>query len=80
MSSKQKKIDRFKKIPSDYKENEFTSLLISLGFIETKRKKGRVTFENRNHKIKYHTPHDTGVFKTVYIKQYKEFLENNGYI
>lgn len=80
MSSKEKKIKRFKSIPSNYTEKEFISLLKSLEFSETKRKNGKVKYENGGNKLIYHPPHDTGTFKNHYLKEWKKDLEKWEYI
>ena len=74
MSSLEKKKKRLLNKPTDYTENEFESLLKSLGFHLDKRKGGRVKYSDKKGNIfKYHSPHQTGTFKDYTII---EFIKN----
>jgi predicted RNA binding protein YcfA (HicA-like mRNA interferase family) len=79
MSKKQKLIDRFLGIPSDFHYEEMVKLLEYFGFEEVKKGKtsgSRVKFENREGvPILLHKPHPSGIMKKYQMKQIKEVLE-----
>jgi hypothetical protein len=79
MSQKQKLIDRFLGIPSDFHYEEMVKLLGYFGFEEVKKGKtsgSRVKFENREGvPILLHKPHPSGIMKKYQMKQIKEVLE-----
>jgi hypothetical protein len=79
MSKKQKLIDRFLGIPSDFHYEEMVKLLGYFGFEEVKKGKtsgSRVKFENREGvPILLHKPHPSGIMKKYQMKQIKEVLE-----
>ncbi len=79
MSKKQKLIDRFLTMPSDFHYDELVKLLGYFGFEEVKIGKtsgSRVKFENsEGTPIMLHKPHPTGIMKKYQMKQIKEKLE-----
>jgi len=79
MSKKQKLIDRFLTIPSDFHYDELVKLLGYYGFEEVKIGKtsgSRVKFENsEGTSIMLHKPHPSGILKKYQMKQIKETLE-----
>jgi len=79
MSKKEKLINRFLNLPSDFHYDEMVKLLGYFGFIEVKKGKtsgSRVKFENKEGiPIIMHKPHPSGIMKKYQMKQVKEILE-----
>ncbi len=79
MSKKEKLIERFNSMPSDFHYDEMVKLLGYYGFKEVKKGKtsgSRVKFMNdQNVPIMMHKPHPTGILKRYQLKQIKELLE-----
>ena len=79
MAKKQKLIERFQKLPSDFHFDEMVKLLGYFGFYEVKTGKtsgSRVKFENKQGvPIMIHKPHPGGILKKYQMKQIQEFLE-----
>jgi hypothetical protein len=78
MSKKEKLIDRFLSMPSDFHYDEMVTLLGYFGFYEVKKGKtsgSRVKFENEEGvPIILHKPHPSGIMKKYQMKQVKEIL------
>jgi hypothetical protein len=78
MSKKEKLIDRFLIMPSDFHYDEMVKLLGYFGFNEVKKGKtsgSRVKFENAEGiPIILHKPHPSGIMKKYQMKQVKEIL------
>lgn len=78
MSKKEKLIERFKSMPSDFHYDEMVKLLGYYGFKEVKKGKtsgSRVKFmNNQNVPLMMHKPHPTGILKRYQLKQIKELL------
>ena len=78
MSKKEKLIDRFLSMPSDFHYDEMVKLLGYFGFKEVKKGKtsgSRVKFENAEGvPIILHKPHPSGIMKKYQMKQVKEIL------
>jgi hypothetical protein len=78
MSKKQKLIDRFLSMPSDFHYDEMSKLLGYFGFEEVKIGKtsgSRVKFENSEGvPVMLHKPHPSGIMKKYQMKQVKETL------
>lgn len=79
MTKKQKLIERFQKLPSDFHFDEMVKLLGYFGFYPVKTGKtsgSRVKFENKEGvSIMLHKPHPGGIMKKYQMKQIQEFLE-----
>lgn len=78
MSKKEKLIDRFLSLPSDFHYDEMVKLLGYFDFYEIKKGKtsgSRVKFMNSGGvPILLHKPHPTGILKYYQLKQIKELL------
>ncbi|UII20361.1 type II toxin-antitoxin system HicA family toxin [Fulvivirga ligni] len=78
MSKKQKLIDRFLGMPSDFHYDEMVQLLSYFGYSEVKKGKtsgSRVKFRNdAGINILLHKPHPSGIMKKYQMKQIKETL------
>ena len=78
MSKREKLIDRFLSMPSDFNYDEMVKLLGYFGFNEMKKGKisgSRVKFENEEGvPIILHKPHPSGIMKKYQMKQVKEIL------
>lgn len=79
MSTKEKLIEHFLKMPRDFHYNEAVKLLGYFGFTEVKKGKtsgSRVKFQNKQRvPISLHKPHPSGIMKQYQLKQIKEILE-----
>lgn len=85
MGSKEKLIERFKKLPKDFTFEETLSLLGYFGY--TKRNKGatsgsRIRFKNEEtgQYIDIHRPHAGSIMKAWMMKAIYQHLKNNGLI
>lgn len=78
MSKKDKLIERFKTMPSDFHYDELVRLIGYYGFEEVRKGKtagSRVKFANEDQiPIILHKPHPTGIMKRYQLKQIKEIL------
>ncbi|MCP4456946.1 MAG: type II toxin-antitoxin system HicA family toxin [Cytophagales bacterium] len=78
MSKKDKLIQRFLNMPSDFHYDEMVKLLGHFGFYEVKKGKtsgSRVMFINEEDiPIMLHKPHPSGIMKRYQMKQVKEIL------
>ncbi|MCD4789373.1 MAG: type II toxin-antitoxin system HicA family toxin [Bacteroidales bacterium] len=79
MSKKEKLIERFLRMPTDFHFNEIVKLLSYYDFHPVKKGKtsgSRVKFENSTGvPILLHKPHPNGIMKMYQLKQIKEILE-----
>lgn len=78
MTKKEKLIQRFVSMPSDFHYDEMVRLLGYYGFTEVKTGKtsgSRVRFMNSEGVLlMMHKPHPTGILKYYQLKQVKEML------
>ena len=78
MSKKEKLIDRFLSMPSDFHYDEMVKFLGYFSFNEVKKGKtsgSRVKFENAEGvPIILHKPHPSGIMKKYQMKQIQEIL------
>ncbi len=78
MSKKEKLIDRFLDIPSDFRYEEIVTLLKYFGFKEKKKGQSsgsRVKFQNNEGiPILLHKPHQRGIMKRYQLRQIREIL------
>ncbi|NMM50619.1 type II toxin-antitoxin system HicA family toxin [Marinigracilibium pacificum] len=78
MSKREKLLQRFLTIPSDFHYSEMVNLLGYFGFKEVKKGKtsgSRVKFENAEGvPIMLHKPHPNGIMKRYQMIQIKEVL------
>ena len=84
MSTKEKLIERFKKLPKNFTYDELVRLLTVLGFVESNKGKtsgSRVSFINNELKtvINIHKPHTSGAaIKETALKEiYNNLIINN---
>lgn len=85
MGKKEKLLDRFKEVPSDFTWNEMNRLLRDLGYDEIKKKGktggSRVKFANDNKDIiNLHKPHNPEIVKKYVIRQVITVLEERNEI
>lgn len=80
MGTKEKLLDRFKTIPSDFTFEELERLLAGYGFKRSNKGKtsgSRVVFKNRSGTpIMLHKPHPGNIVKTYALKQIMEELKS----
>jgi hypothetical protein len=78
VSKKDKLIQRFVSLPSDFHYDEVVRLLNYFGFTEVKKGKtsgSRVKFVSGDTIIIMHKPHPSGIMKKYQLKQIKETLK-----
>lgn len=84
MGTKEKLIERFKKLPNDFTFDEMEKLLSIFGYEKSNKGKtsgSRVIFKNENkHPIMLHKPHPGNIIKLYALKQVYDELKNAGYI
>jgi len=83
VSTKEKLIQRFKKLPKDFTWEELVRVFEVLGFAMSNKGKtsgSRVLFRNGNDTFYAHKPHPSNVVKEIMLKQALNFLKINGYI
>ena len=85
MSSHEKLLDRFLRLPKDFTWSELESLLRKYGYIQNNKGKtsgSRVSFENENSDIKLdlHKPHPRDILKPYQMKDTLEFLKRIGVV
>lgn len=85
MTTKDKLVERFQKLPKDFSFDELVQLFKIFGF--EKGNKGatsglRVEFVNVEKDMSYiaHKPHPTNIIKRYVMKQVLSFLKENGFI
>ncbi len=78
MSKKDKLIERFLSMPTDFHFNEVVKLVGYFGYVEMKTGKtsgSRIKFMNkREDQMKFHKPHPKGIMKSYQLKEIKEKL------
>jgi len=67
MSKSEKLIARLLSYPKDFTYSELTTLLVSLGYLQTQGAGSRVCFEREGHKIKLHKPHSGNLLKAYQL-------------
>ena len=85
MSSHEKLLERFLKLPKDFTLSELKSLLRKYGYIQNNKGKtsgSRVSFENESSNIKLdlHKPHPKDILKPYQMKDTLEFLKRIGIV
>jgi len=80
MSSHEKLLERFLKLPKDFTWNELKRLLGKYGYFQENKGKtsgSRVNFENENSRIclSLHKPHPKNILKPYQMKDVLEFLK-----
>lgn len=84
MSSKDKLIERFKRLPTDFTFDELQRLLEGFGYVRSDKGRtsgSRVIFKNEDgHPIMLHKPHPGNVVKAYALKQVYDELKESGLI
>lgn len=84
MGTKEKLIERFRRLPSDFTFDELERLLIILGYERSNKGKtsgSRVIFkDSQGHPIMLHKPHPDNIVKAYALRQVCEELIAKGYI
>ena len=82
MSKRDKLINRFKSIPSDFTFDELSTLLRREGYRQLEGTGSRVGFykEQTNHMIKVHKPHPGSICKKYALRETLQRLEEAGEI
>lgn len=84
MGTKEKLIERFKRLPSDFTFDELERLLIIFGYERSNKGKtsgSRVVFkDSQSHPIMLHKPHPGNIVKAYALKQVYDELVIRGYI
>ena len=82
MSQKDKLIERFKRLPTDFTYDESVSLLKIFGYREYCNDGSRRSFIHApdNHIIYIHKPHPGNIVKMYALKDVKQTLEEHGYL
>ncbi|WP_455590661.1 type II toxin-antitoxin system HicA family toxin [Bacteroides sp.] len=82
MGTKEKLIERFKKLPSDFTFDELDKLLKNFGYEKSNKGKtsgSRVIYKNAEKRpIMVHKPHPGNIIKSYAIKQIKDILMEEG--
>lgn len=83
MSTKDKLIERFKKLPKDFTFEEMERLLSYFGYVKENKGKtsgSRVVFKNKDKRpIMLHKPHPGNIVKNYALKQVQEDLKEAGF-
>lgn len=84
MGTKDKLIERFKTLPSDFSFHEVERLLKNFGYIKSNKGKtsgSRIIFKNGNKRpIMLHKPHPGDILKAYAMKQLLNDLTEAGFI
>jgi len=84
MGSKDKLIERFKRLPADFTFEEAESMLRSFGYVKCKKGRtsgSRVIFRNGNRRpIMLHRPHPQKTLKGYAVRQLLADLIGGGFI
>jgi len=80
MSTHEKLLERFKRLPSDFTWEELSRLLYKYDYFQNNKGKtsgSRVVFENENSDIalNLHKPHPKNILKPYQMKDVLEFLK-----
>ncbi len=81
MSKKDKLIERFKRLPSDFTFDELVTLLGYMGYELDNRgatSGSRIRFKNGHDKIDMHKPHPGSIIKEKTLYNIYKFLKLNG--
>jgi len=83
MGTKEKLIERFKTIPSDFTFSELERLLSHYGYLPDNKGKtsgSRVVFKDQQgHPIMLHKPHPGNIVKQYALRQVYDELNNRGF-
>ena len=84
MGTKEKLIERFTRLPSDFTFDELERLLIIFGYERSNKGKtsgSRVIFkDSQSHPIMLHKPHPGNIVKAYALKQVYDELVTRGYL
>lgn len=84
MSSKDKLVERFLLLPSDFTFDELERLLKIFGYTKSNKGKtsgSRVVFKDQEeHPIMLHKPHPGNIVKQYALRQVKEELQSKGHL
>ena len=83
MSSKEKLIDRFKRLPTDFTWDELVQLLGIFGFAADNKGKtsgSRIIFKKDAEKIDLHKPHPSKIIKEYKMKEILNYLIDKKFI
>lgn len=84
MGTKEKLIERFSRLPSDFTFDELERLLIIFGYERSNKGKtsgSRVIFkDSQRHPIMLHKPHPGNIVKAYALKQVYDELVTRGYL
>ena len=84
MSTKDKLIERFLTLPSDFTFDELERLLTILGYSKSNKGKtsgSRIIFKDKDrHPIMLHKPHPGNIVKMYALRQVLEELQSKGYL
>lgn len=84
MGSKEKLIERFKRLPNDFTFDEMERLLSIFGYEKSNKGKtsgSRVIYRNENkHPIMLHKPHPGNIIKGYAMKQVLDELKEAGFL
>ena len=84
MSTKDKLIERFLALPSDFTFDELERLLTILGYSKSNKGKtsgSRIIFKDKDgHPIMLHKPHPGNIVKMYALRQVLEELQSKGYL
>ena len=84
MSTKEKLIDRYKTLPSDFTFDELDRMLTHLGFVKSNKEKtsgSRIIYKYTDGTpIMIHKPHPGNIIKGYAMKQIYEVLKNRNII
>lgn len=82
MGTKEKLVERLKRLPADFTFDEAARLLSSFGYIRENKGKtsgSKVMFiDGRNRKILLHRPHPGNILKEYALKNIIDKLQRNG--
>lgn len=84
MGTKEKLIERFKSLPTDFTFDELERLLVLFGYERNNKGRtsgSRVIFKDKDaHPIMLHKPHPGNILKGYALKQVYDELKNRGLI
>jgi hypothetical protein len=84
MGTREKLIERFKALPSDFTFDELERLLLGFGYERSNKGRtsgSRVVFkDSEGHPIMLHKPHPGNIIKAYALKQVYDELKIRGYI
>ncbi len=84
MGTKEKLIERFKRLPNDFTFDEMEKLLAIFGYVKSNKGKtsgSRVVFKNEvKRPIMLHKPHPGNIVKSYAMKQVLDDLMDAGFI